>query len=642
MLRLVSVDLKCKADVTTLAEVFDFAKDYLGLLKAAVIAAGIVPPGLEGSGQSLADVLGRLVGPGLGLEIVSKVNDIPKGSRLAVSTNLLAAIITACMRATGQIQSLTGRSSEAERQAGRGPGHPRRVAGRLRRRMAGLRRHLAGRENDRRPRGRGPAIPEFGVSRGRLLARPSHLHRRRGEPADAASRSATASCWSTAAWPRTSARSWKWSPRNTCCAREAEWQARQEAMAVMRSIEAALCAGRRSARSPRATTRNFFGPIQTIIPWASNHYTETLIDRGRGALRPGLLGFPDARRHLRRRHGLHLRSAAQDRGPGLSSGVDGRAKRELQHALPFAMEPVVYDFADQRSAARWRLWKGGDALMPPGYYAIARRSGCGKRRHQLEPGGPGEIARFAAACRTHIRGWPARSTCCFAAPCSPAPATSNCSARASLQTRCSRRTASIRNCTSRSAATCARAGSAWPRTGCRASTVIEDVRRATWSIARPSRGHSRDAERTCRRRGEAALAGGEVAVLTLAAGAGSRWTQGAGVVKALHPFCRFQGRYRNFIEVHLAKSRRDGAPSYGADVPHVISTSYLTHEPIERSLRQHGELRLSAARCCSRRAAPSDCGWSPWPATCASPGRRCRSRFSTCRRRRSARACTPR
>ena len=66
-----------------------------------MIAAGIVPPGLEGSGQSLADVLARLVGPGLGLEIVSKVNDIPKGSRLAVSTNLLAAIITACMRATG-------------------------------------------------------------------------------------------------------------------------------------------------------------------------------------------------------------------------------------------------------------------------------------------------------------------------------------------------------------------------------------------------------------------------------------------------------------------------------------------------------------------------------------------------------------
>ena len=38
----------------------------------------------------------RWSGPGHGLEVVSKVNDIPKGSRLAVSTNLLASLISAC------------------------------------------------------------------------------------------------------------------------------------------------------------------------------------------------------------------------------------------------------------------------------------------------------------------------------------------------------------------------------------------------------------------------------------------------------------------------------------------------------------------------------------------------------------------
>src|SRR5690348_17642679 len=93
VLRLVSVDLATRADITSLPDVFDFAKDYLGLLKAAVIASGIVPPGLEGSGQPLADLLARVVGPGLGLEIVSNVNNIPKGSRLAVSTNLLGSLI---------------------------------------------------------------------------------------------------------------------------------------------------------------------------------------------------------------------------------------------------------------------------------------------------------------------------------------------------------------------------------------------------------------------------------------------------------------------------------------------------------------------------------------------------------------------
>ena len=171
VLRLVSVDLKAKADVAALADVFDFAKDYLGLLKAAVIAAGIIPPGLEGSGQRLDDVLARLVGPGLGLEIVSKVNDIPKGSRLAVSTNLLAAIITSLMRATGQIQSLCGSLSEDER---------RLVAAR-----AILGEWLGGSGGGWQDSGgvwpgikmiegraAGPGDPEYGVSRGRLL--PDH------------------------------------------------------------------------------------------------------------------------------------------------------------------------------------------------------------------------------------------------------------------------------------------------------------------------------------------------------------------------------------------------------------------------------------------------------------------------------------
>src|SRR5436190_12893757 len=115
LLRLVSVDLGASAEISNLAEVFDFATDYLGLLKAAVIASGIVPPGIEGSGQSLAELLARIVGAGRGLEIVSSVNNIPKGSRLAVSTNLLAALISLCMRATGQAASLTGPLLEQER-----------------------------------------------------------------------------------------------------------------------------------------------------------------------------------------------------------------------------------------------------------------------------------------------------------------------------------------------------------------------------------------------------------------------------------------------------------------------------------------------------------------------------------------------
>src|SRR5437660_9499137 len=108
LLRLTSVDLNACKDVATLDELFNFGNDYLGLVKAGVIASGLIPPSLEGTATPLQDVLDRVVQPGHGLEIVSKVNDIPKGSRLAVSTNLLASLVSLLMRATLQTKNLTG------------------------------------------------------------------------------------------------------------------------------------------------------------------------------------------------------------------------------------------------------------------------------------------------------------------------------------------------------------------------------------------------------------------------------------------------------------------------------------------------------------------------------------------------------
>jgi hypothetical protein len=84
-----------------------------------------------------------------------------------------------------------------------------------------------------------------------------------------------------------------------------------------------------------------------------------------------------------------------------------------------------------------------------------------------------------------------------------------------------------------------------------------------------------------------ALADGSVAVVSLAGGAGSRWTKGAGVVKALNPFARLGGKHRNFVEVHLAKSRRIGRLC-GSPVPHVFTTSYLTHAPVQAWLERAG------------------------------------------------------
>ncbi|MEI7922966.1 MAG: UTP--glucose-1-phosphate uridylyltransferase, partial [Planctomycetota bacterium] len=61
VLRLTSVDLGDSKDVTSLDDLFNFGNDYLSLIKAGVIASGLIPASLEGSGASLADVLAAVV-----------------------------------------------------------------------------------------------------------------------------------------------------------------------------------------------------------------------------------------------------------------------------------------------------------------------------------------------------------------------------------------------------------------------------------------------------------------------------------------------------------------------------------------------------------------------------------------------------
>src|SRR5688572_30446515 len=71
---------------------------------------------------------------------------------------------------------------------------------------------------------------------------------------------------------------------------EAEWAGRKEAIGILDEILRCLRTG--DVRGiGAATTRNFFGPIQTIIPWASTYYTETLIERVRERFRDDFWGF---------------------------------------------------------------------------------------------------------------------------------------------------------------------------------------------------------------------------------------------------------------------------------------------------------------------------------------------------------------
>lgn len=598
VLRLVSVDLGARADISNLAEVFDFAKDYLGLLKAAVIASGIIPPGIEGSGQSLADLLSEMLGPGRGLELVSSVNDIPKGSRLAVSTNLLAALIGVCMRATGQAESLTGPLGESER--------------RLVLARALLGEWVGGSGGGWQDSGGvWPGIkliegvpaqagdPEHGISRGRLMPK-HHVFSRQEISAEARQRLQDSLVLVHGGMAQNVGPILEMVTEKYLLRSAAEWEGRQEALGILGKILDALRAGD-IARVGAVTTRNFQGPIQTIIPWASTYYTERLIDQVKeefgadfwgfwmlGGMSGGGMGFIFS----------PVRKAeAQQRLQSIMSAT----KKELEHALPFAMEPVVYDFAINENGSFADLLAGGDALMPAGYYALTVPELIRQDRRTLSPLRRTELDKFGAACRTkfELRGM-VQTLFDAMFPRGKAETAADQSLSALLEAngfdakQHEQIRAQLRD---------GRIGLAQNRLS--ANAVIEDVRAedvTNFAIARDA---------ALEARGLASLNAGEVAVVSLAAGAGSRWTQGAGVVKALHPFAKLGGRHRTFLETHLAKSRRISRLA-GTPIPHVFSTSYLTHEPTSAFLREQrdygyaGPLILSPGRSVGLRMVPTE------------------------------------
>ncbi|MCK5511498.1 MAG: UTP--glucose-1-phosphate uridylyltransferase, partial [Thermodesulfovibrionia bacterium] len=115
VIHLTSIDLNTSKKISNLEELFNFGSDHLSLLKAGVVASGIIPPCFEKKDISLKDILQKLLNKPGGIEVVTRVNSIPKGSRLAVSTALLATVITCLMRFSGQIVNLTGPLKDDER-----------------------------------------------------------------------------------------------------------------------------------------------------------------------------------------------------------------------------------------------------------------------------------------------------------------------------------------------------------------------------------------------------------------------------------------------------------------------------------------------------------------------------------------------
>jgi hypothetical protein len=247
----------------------------------------MVPPGIEGSGQSLESVLESILGPGKGFELVSHVRDIPKGSRLAVSTNLLACLISACMRATGQTNSMEGSLEEQERRivAARailgewlgGSGGGWQDSGGVWPGIKTIIGELAGEED-----------PEYGISRGCLLPRHNLLNEQITDKTIQKLQDSLILVHGGMAQnvsPILEMVTEKYLLRSN-----KEWQGRHLAIELFDQIVECLKTGD-IRKLAELTSQNFFEPIQTIIPWATTLYTEQLIEKIKDRFKDKFWGF---------------------------------------------------------------------------------------------------------------------------------------------------------------------------------------------------------------------------------------------------------------------------------------------------------------------------------------------------------------
>lgn len=572
VLRLCSVDLEAETELTMVDEVFDFARDYLGLLKAAVIASGLVPPGLEGSGQSLANVFGTMIGEGLGLEIVSSVNRIPKGSRLAVSTNLLGALIAVCMRATGQTTQIDGPLTETERRV---------VAAR-----AILGEWLGGSGGGWQDSGgvwpgikliegesAKPGDAEFDKSRGRLL--PKHTILDRDIIGDNARQKLQDSLvlvhggMAQNVGPILEMVTEKYLLRGG-----KEWKARQEALATIDAIVDNLKRGEIQELGQRLTD-NFFGPLHDIIPWVSNIYTETLISDVREEFGDDFWGF-------------WMLGGMSGGGMGFIFSPDKKAdaqrflthkmlerKREYEHSLPFAMDPVAYDFKINENGSTATLLQNKNAILPEAFYQLTIPNALRTNTKDMSDVQRGDLMQFASAVKSEDgKAFSAEDLIHRLLPEVQEQSTEKQTLQSLLEDNGFDQS---QHEEIRSEVLSGRIGLAMNRLP--ASTTIADVEAGEIYDA------STNKDKALQEIGKKAISDGQTAVVTFAAGVGSRWTQGAGVVKSLHPFFSFNGKHRNFLDIHLAKTRASER-TFTCEIPHVFTTSYLTHGPIEDFLKR--------------------------------------------------------
>ena len=275
-------------------------------------------------------------------------------------------------------------------------------------------------------------------------------------------------------------------------------------------------------------------------------------------------------------------------------------KNELETSMPFGMTPVVYDFKINERGTFGTLLHAEQAIMPFQYYTLLTPGMLRKEIKNLTNSQRSELAFLSGA----YKSMPTYKNVMNIVVDSMLPQAENLNSS-------SHSLSQMRNNLGfdydlhqqiRADLLSGRIGLAQNRLPINAK--IEDV-----SPLEILKSNTKTSE--CYNVGLQALKNDELAILTLAGGVGSRWTKGSGVVKSLNPFTKMEGQYRNFIEIHLAKNNKIKTIT-DKIIPHVFSTSYLTHSAIQTSLKNNsnyhyqGDIFLSKGQIVGQKLIPTE------------------------------------
>ncbi|WP_026463804.1 UTP--glucose-1-phosphate uridylyltransferase [Adhaeribacter aquaticus] len=601
VLRVTSIDLNTTKDIHDLDDLFNFGNDYLSLIKAGIIASGLIPPSFEGTNQPLASILARIVAPGMGIELVTKVNDIPKGSRFAVSTNLLGSIISLLMRATCQTKNLIGGLEESER---------RLVASR-----AILGEWIGGSGGGWQDSGGvWPGIkaiqgtfaqagdPEYGISRGTLLPKHRVLQGEDIHP-ETAERIMNSLVLMHGGMASNVGPILEMVTEKYLLRGEKEWDARKQTNQIFDNILGALKEGDVKKLAAN-TARNWEYPIKTIIPWASTHFTEQIIAKAKKEFKENYYGFLMLGGMSGGGMGMFVNPDQYEDYKMRVLEILRSTKSELSDSLPFAMEPVVYNWRINNKGSWGSLHEGTEALMPESYYAIHVPVLVKQDFQGISYVRRAEIDFFSTHCDQNNLAYPLlRSIISNLFKVSDPSTSGNQNNENEKAERIKKENGFDYIQHEEIRVQLQKGYIGLSRNRLPNETTIEDVQ--------PSDIVQLDNLENNLKTGEEAIRAGQIAVLSLAAGVGSRWTKGAGVIKALNPFVEINGTHRSFLEIHLAKTK-SVSEKYKTLLPHIIATSYLTHEPIRKKLEltqkygYAGSVYLSPGRSIGQRFVPME------------------------------------